>query len=196
MLIGMGDQPAAGFEDGSARDGWMAAGGFVVLVASFCPWFTGHPSNGIETKTAWTGSSLWCAAVLSGVVATLVWFGAVKGLTDRNRRLVAAGLLLAALGLLGQQWWDMHEGGTVTTFRYIYMTDRQGNPLTTGGTLPAPPPQPRRDPLYVHHLDGDSDDLQSSHYVAMAALLAMFLIAASAAVASLRRGGGRQPVEE
>src|SRR2546423_13088837 len=139
MLIGMGDQPAAGFEDGSARDRWMAAGGFVVLVASFCPWFTGHPSNCIETKTAWTGSSLWCAAVLSGVVATLVWFGAVKGLTDRNRRLVAAGLPLAAPRLPGEQWGDLHEGGAGAPLRHIYTTDPPGEPLPAGRT-PAPPP--------------------------------------------------------
>jgi len=190
----MGDQPAAGFEDDSARDRWMAAGGFVVLIASFRPWFAVHQgASGIQSKTAWTGSSLWCSAVLSGVVATLVWFGAVRGLTDRNRRLVAAGLLLAALGFQAEQWWDMHEGGTITTIAYVYVTDAQGNPLSSGGAVPSPPPRPRWNPLYVHHLDGYNADLQSSHYVAMAALLAMFLIASSAAATTIRRGGGRPP---
>lgn len=141
----------------------------MVVVDSLRPWFVVHVSSGVDqtlyfrSQNAWQGSPLWLAAA---VAATLLWFGVARGLTQWTRRLVAAGLLVGAVGLVGLEWRGVH-GPTVE--------------IATISHNPAPS-HTSVDGRYLY-----SAELQSAHYLAFATLLGMSLVAATPVAAAQTR---------
>lgn len=155
------------------RKPWMAVGALVLLVVSFKPWFAyGEGTTVYGGSNAW-GSRVWAAAVLAGVAATLVWFGAVTRLPARWRPAVAAVLLVLALGLAAREWWAVHH--RTYTIATITFTDRGAAPL--------------------YNAPGDfMVEVKPAHYTAVLTLAGMLAIAVTAMAGQVTPGGGRRQV--
>jgi hypothetical protein len=152
----------------------MGLGALVLLVASFKPWFAyGSGATYYGGSNAW-GSRIWAAAVLAGMAATLIWFGALTMLPARWRPVVAAALLVVGLALAAREWWAVPD----RTYTVATITYRDpGNP-------PEIPMTPR--PFWL--------EFEPAHYTAVAALAGMLAVAATAVAGQFRPGGGRRPV--
>ena len=150
---------------------WMALGGLVLVVASFQQWFAyGLGSAPPGGSNAW-GSRPWGAAVVAGVAATLVWFGAIPRLAERWRPIAAAGLLVLSLGL------TVREGLAVHQRTYTVVTITVTNP---GAPVPASGPVDFR------------IEVEPAYFTALFTLTAMLAVAIATAVGPFRPGGDRR----
>lgn len=151
---------------------WMAIGGLVLVVASFKQWFAyGSGAVVYGGSNAW-GSRPWTAAVVVGVAATLVWFGAVRRLAGRWRPAVAAGLLVLSLGLIAQEGWAVHRRTyTIATVTFTNLAE--------------PPPDPAITDFRI--------EVEPAYFSALFTLTAMLAMAMATLVGPLRPGGDRRP---
>ena len=153
------------------RGPWMALGALVLLVASFKPWFAYGGWRQYGGSNAW-GSRLWTATVLAGVAATLVWFGTVTRLPARWRPVVAAALLMVALGLAAWEW----RAAPNRTYRIA---------IVSYGDVGSPPEVPTTpEPFWL--------EFEPAHSTALLALAGMLAVALTEAV-QVTRGGGKRP---